>query len=193
MRFALRTQQIPAHRDGREAGTGSAGRIVVHRVAHGPDGSRCDGADREIDGMGGKVPDAADGRPSAGQQVAWCRVTGGYFRRAIAEAAYPAQQECEAHDRSSSASTSTEQDEKRTVEILRSRTRSRDRSAPPAAFKKSRHLKQHCSGVDAIRAAAKKGENVKPAQSTRHEQLQNARADGSAGGHLRAVLRRPEW
>jgi methylmalonyl-CoA mutase N-terminal domain/subunit len=149
VRVALRTQQILAHETG------------VHRTVDPLGGSwfvealtdrmeaDANAIIREIDGMGGCVEG----------------IHRGYFRRAIAEASYRFGQEMEAGDRVIvGVNAYTDGNEERQVEILQiSHQVEVDQCDRLAKFRRDRSAEGVQRALGAIRAAARKDENVMPA------------------------------
>ena len=88
----------------------------------------------------------------------------GYFRRQIAEASYRFSEECEAHDRIIvGVNAFTEGSEDRPIEILQiPHAVETDQCERLAQFKKRRNAKAVDQTLDAIRSAARAGENVMP-------------------------------
>jgi methylmalonyl-CoA mutase N-terminal domain/subunit len=177
---ALRTQQILAHETG------------VTRVADPLGGSwfvehLTDVMEREalgyiadIDkmGTGGQSAAAPAGGPEGDptRHPAYAKREGygrgvvgginrGYFRRQIAEASYRFSEECEAHDRIIvGVNAYQDPDEKRPIEILQiPHTVETEQCDRLADFKRRRNADHVKRSLDALRAAAQKGQNVMPA------------------------------
>jgi methylmalonyl-CoA mutase N-terminal domain/subunit len=89
----------------------------------------------------------------------------GYFRRSIAEASYRFSEECEANDRIIvGVNAYTEGNDDRSIEILQiPHTVETEQCARLAAFKARRDGGGVEKALNAVRAAARKGENVMPA------------------------------
>lgn len=88
----------------------------------------------------------------------------GYFRRQIAEASYRFSEECEAHDRIIvGVNAFTEGSDDRPIDILQiSHQVETEQVDRLSSFKKKRDAKGVEKSLDAIRTAARKGENVMP-------------------------------
>ena len=136
VRVALRTQQILAHETG------------VHRTVDPLGGSWYVEALTEIDDMGGVVSG----------------IHKGYFRRQIAEASYRFGQEMEAGDRLVVGMNAyNDGNEEQQVEILQiPHTVETEQCDRLAKFRRERNADGVKRALDAIRVAARKGENVMP-------------------------------
>ncbi|MEO1128705.1 MAG: methylmalonyl-CoA mutase family protein [Planctomycetota bacterium] len=168
--IALRTQQILAHETGVTRVTDPLGGSWF--IEHLTDTMEAEALAliAEIDEMGGgpfqvddgDTPTAAEGTGHAGV------VTGihkGYFRRAIAEAAYRYSEECEANDRIVvGVNEYVDPDEKRDIDILEIPHQVEvDQVDRLTTFKNSRDADGVKRSLEAIRQAAKNNENVMPA------------------------------
>jgi methylmalonyl-CoA mutase N-terminal domain/subunit len=166
--IALRTQQILAHETGvTRVADPLGGSWFVEALTDQMEAGALE-LIAEIDSMGGgPFRVGADGTvaPGSGHGGAVQGIHKGYFRRAIAEAAYRFSEECEAHDRIIvGVNEYVDADEQRTVEILEIPHQVEvDQVDRLTAFKKRRDAAKAQAALDAIRSAAKHGENVMPA------------------------------
>lgn len=166
--IALRTQQILAHETGVTRVTDPlGGSWFVEALTDQMEAGALE-LIAEIDGMGGGAFEVGgDGKPTKGSGHAGVvqGIHKGYFRRAIAEAAYRFSEECEAHDRIIvGVNEYVDADERRNVEILEIPHQVEvDQVERLAAFKKRRDAAKVKGALEAIRTAAKKDENVMPA------------------------------
>ena len=163
---ALRTQQILAHETGVTRVTDPLGGAWFVEAL--TDKMEADALEyiAEIDSMGGG-PFAlnSQGRPSGGRMGAVQGIHKGYFRRAIAEAAYRFSEECEAGDRIIvGVNQYTDNDESRPIDILEIPHQVEvDQVDRLTKFKQARNDDGVKRALDAIREAAKQGDNVMPA------------------------------
>jgi methylmalonyl-CoA mutase N-terminal domain/subunit len=166
--IALRTQQILAHETGvTRVADPLGGSWFIEALTDQMEAGALE-LIAEIDSMGGgPFRVGADGKvaPGSGHGGAVQGIHKGYFRRAIAEAAYRFSEECEAHDRIIvGVNEYVDADEQRTVEILEIPHQVEvDQVDRLTAFKKRRDAAKAQAALDAIRSAAKHGENVMPA------------------------------
>ena len=167
VKVALRTQQILAHETGVTRVTDPLGGAwFVESLTDEMEKGALE-LIGEIDSMGGGAFRlAADGSIAgdSGHAGAVQGIHKGYFRRAIAEAAYRFSEECEAHDRIIvGVNEYVEEDEERQIDILEIphevEVSQVDRLT---AFKDRRDDAQAKQALDAIREAAKADENVMP-------------------------------
>jgi methylmalonyl-CoA mutase N-terminal domain/subunit len=167
--IALRTQQILAHETGVTRVTDPLGGSWFIEQLTDTMEAEALALIAEIDEMGGgpfkvdggDTPTAAEGTGHAGV------VTGihkGYFRRAIAEAAYRYSEECEANDRIVvGVNEYVDADEKRDIDILEIPHQVEvDQVDRLTTFKNSRDADGVKRSLEAIRNAAKNNENVMP-------------------------------
>ncbi len=163
---ALRTQQILAHETGvTRVVDPLGGAWFVEAMT---DKMEADALDyiSEIDNMGGG-PFALDqqGKPAGGRMGVVQGIHKGYFRRAIAEAAYRFSEECEAGDRIIvGVNEYIDNDEKRPIDILEIPHQVEvDQVDRLKKFKEDRDDDGVRRALDGIREAAKNGDNVMPA------------------------------
>jgi methylmalonyl-CoA mutase N-terminal domain/subunit len=163
---ALRTQQILAHETGvTRVADPLGGSWFVEELTDKMESDAL-GLIAEIDAMGnGPFKLNGEGKNVGGRQGVVGGINKGYFRRAIAEAAYRYSEECEAKDRIVvGLNEYIEQDEKRQIDILQiPHTVEVEQCERLAAFKKRRDGELVKRSLDAIRTAARNDENVMPA------------------------------
>jgi methylmalonyl-CoA mutase N-terminal domain/subunit len=165
---ALRTQQILAHETGVTRVTDPLGgswfvEALTDEVEKGA--LELIG---EIDSMGGgafELDDADQTNVRGGRMGVVQGIHKGYFRRSIAEASYRFSEEMEAHDRIIvGVNEYVESDEERPIDILEiSHDVEVVQCDQLTKFKNDRDAAKAAAALDAIRTAARAGENVMPA------------------------------
>ena len=166
--IALRTQQILAHETGvTRVADPLGGAWFVEALTDQMEKGALELIE-EIDSMGGgafRVGEGGGPADGSGHAGVVAGINKGYFRRAIAEAAYRFSEECEAHDRIIvGVNEYVDPDEERTVEILEISERVEvEQNERLASFKAARDGAAVGAALDAVRGAAQRNENVMPA------------------------------
>lgn len=163
---ALRTQQILAHETGvTRVVDPLGGSYFMEAITDKVEADAMEFID-EIDEMGGGAWKGVEhGKPVGGYGGAVEGIHRGYFRRKIAEASYRFAEECENKDRIIvGVNEYVDAEEERPIDILMIGPEVEEQQLDRLArFRKSRDAEAVKRGLDAIRSACQKGENVMPA------------------------------
>ena len=184
---ALRTQQILAHETGVTRVTDPLGGSWFIEQLTDTVEREALGLIAEIDAMGGgpfKLAPNTKAQNIGGRAGAVSGIHKGYFRRAIAEAAYRFSEECEAHDRIIvGVNEYVDTDEKRPIEILEiSHKVETDQCDALTKFKARRDAAAVQRSLDEIRAAAKGDSKLARSASLSPENVMPALVEGALAG-----------